>query len=131
MSVTTDRVVPPLYEQLHQEAIRVSVQEAATLLQDTLTRRVTAYVAGVADGKTVTRWVTGDVTEIKSQETEQRLRRAYEIARLLLKFDSPNTVRAWFTGMNPHLDDASPAQAIRDGKLREAMTAARSFVAGG
>jgi len=33
--------------------------------------------------------------------------------------------------MNPHLGDDSPADAIHEGRLREAFGAARSFVAYG
>jgi len=64
-------------------------------------------------------------------ESEQRLRAAYEIMALLLRFDGPGTVRAWFIGMNPVLGDDSPADAIHDGRLREAMSAARNFIAYG
>lgn len=46
---------------------------------------------------------------------------------------SPSFVarRAWFIGLNPQLDDVSPAEAIHDGRLKEAKAAARAFVAGG
>jgi hypothetical protein len=84
----------------------------------------------VKDGKTVARWAQGTVTDLR-QEAEQRLRAAYEIASLLAQFESPQTIRAWFMGLNPHLDDVSPAAALREGRLAEALAAARAFVAGG
>jgi hypothetical protein len=102
----------------------------ASFLQELLGRRLVAHVAGVKDGKTVTRWASGEVTEAR-QESEQRLRTAYEIAQLLVRFDSPRIVRAWFIGLNPQLDDVSPAAAIHEGRLKEAKAAARAFVAGG
>ncbi len=117
-------------EQAHQLALRVSIGEAARALQELLSRRLTAYIAGVKDGKTVTRWVNGEVT-VAREDNELRLRTAYEIAQLLLQFDSPQTVRAWFIGLNPQLDDRSPAQALHEGQLKEALSAARAFVAGG
>ncbi len=43
----------------------------------------------------------------------------------------PHTVRAWFLGLNPQLDDHSPAQSIRDGDFRDVLVAARAFLAGG
>jgi hypothetical protein len=49
---------------------------------------------------------------------------------LLLSQDSPRTVRAWFIGLNPQLGDVSPAEAIHDGQLKEALAAARAFMAG-
>ena len=87
-------------------------------------------VYAVKDGKTVTRWATGETLDIR-YESEQRLRAAYECMRLLLQFDAPETVRAWFVGLNPQLDDVSPIEALRAGQLRDVVLAARAFVAGG
>jgi hypothetical protein len=88
-----------------------------------------AYIAGVKDAKTVTRWASGEVENVRD-ENEKRLRTAYEIAQLLVRFDSPRVVKAWFIGLNPQLDDTSPAEVIHDGDLKAAMSAARAFVAG-
>ncbi len=33
--------------------------------------------------------------------------------------------------MNPQLDDDSPAEAIREGRLKEALAAANAFITGG
>ena len=104
--------------------------EVAGFLQELLTRRLTAFIGGV-DGKTISRWAAGDVSTIRDLNVEQRLRTAYAIARMLLEWSSPQTVRAWFIGLNPHLDDASPATALRDGHLQEVAAAARIFIAGG
>ena len=117
-------------EQAHRQSVNASVSEVASFLQDLLSRRLVAYVAGVKDGKTVRRWASGEVTGVR-QESEQRLRTAYEIAQLLIRFDSPRIVRAWFIGLNPQLDDVSPAEAIHEGRLKEAKAAARAFVAVG
>src|SRR5690606_18028650 len=117
--------------QVHRQAVSAPLTEVAGLLQEVLSRRLTAFIAGVKDGKTVSRWANGEVTEIREHETEQRLRMAYEIAQLLLLHASPQTVKAWFIGLNPQLDDRSPAEVIREGQLREALAAARAFVVGG
>lgn len=117
-------------EQAHRQAVVASVSDVASFLQDLLGRRLVAYVAGVKDAKTVSRWAGGEVQEVR-QESEERIRTAYEVAQLLVQFDSPRIVKAWFIGLNPQLDDVSPAEAIREGKLREAKAAARAFVAGG
>ena len=120
-----------IISQTHRQAMTAPVQEIAGRLQELLSRRLTAYVAGVDNGRTVARWATGEITEIRQQDTEQRLRAAYEIALLLLSQDSPETVRAWFLGMNPQLGDISPAEAIHEGHLKDAFGAARAFMAGG
>ncbi|MGH3144603.1 MAG: XRE family transcriptional regulator [Rubrobacter sp.] len=127
MSVTEARV---LVEQAHREAVGASLGDVADFLREVLGSRLVAYVAGVKDAKTVTRWARGEVGEAR-WESERRLRAVYEIAQLLVRFDSPKVVKAWLIGLNPQLDDESPAEAIKEGRLKEAMVAARAFVAGG
>jgi len=117
-------------EQAHRQAVVTPVDDVASFLQDLLGRRLVAYVAGVQDGKTVSRWANGEVSSVR-QESEERIRTAYEVAQLLVRFDSPRIVKAWFIGLNPQLDDVSPAETIREGRLKEAKAAARAFVAGG
>ncbi len=116
--------------QARNQALRASIQEAATALVDVLPVKIAAYTVGVKDVKTLNRWASGQVTDIRA-ESESRLRAAYEILLLLLRFDAAETVRAWFIGMAPELDDVSPARAIHDGRLQEAMGAARAFAANG
>ncbi len=120
-----------LRQQAHHQATKAPINEIAGVLQDLLSRRLTAYIAGVGDGKTVSRWAKGEVTEIRDHRMEQRLRTTYEIAQLLLNYDSAQTVKAWFIGMNPQLGDESPAEAIHEGRLKEALAAARAFTIGG
>ncbi len=127
MDTATDLVV----RSIHRQAMEASVSEVAGVLQELLSRRLTAYIAGVADGKTVSRWATGEVTEIRDHSMEQRLRVAYEIAQLLLQHDAAPTVKAWFIGLNPQLGDVSPSEAIRMGQLKESLAAARAFTIGG
>lgn len=56
---------------------------------------------------------------------------AFQVVELLSPVEATPTIRAWFIGMNPQLDDESPTEAIRAGRHREVMAAARAFVAGG
>jgi hypothetical protein len=121
-----------LLERAYRDATQAPFSEVARTLQDLLSRRLTAVMAGVKDGKTIARWASGEIAEARYDAAEQRLRTAYRIVLLLLNSqDSPQTVKAWFIGLNPHLDDVSPAEAIRNGQLREALAAAAAFVAGG
>ena len=116
-------------EQAHHQAVDARLQDVADYLQGLLSRRLVAYIAGVKDVKTVSRWANGEVEA--RQEAESRLRAAYQIALLLTEFDSPRIVKAWFIGLNPHLADTSPAEVIHDGKSKEALAAARAFIVGG
>lgn len=123
-------IVIPTTEKIHREALQASITVIASVLQELLSRRLTAYIAGVKDGKTVTRWAKGEVTDLR-HESEQKLRTAYEIAQLLTShFDSPGIVKSWFIGLDPYLDDTSPAEAVHEGRLREALSAARIFISG-
>jgi len=118
-------------QQAHRHATLAPVSEVVSLLQEILSRRLTAYIAGVNSGKTVTRWANGEVSEIRDHEVEQRLRTAYEIIQLLISGDSAQTVKAWFIGLNPQLGDIAPAEAIHEGLLKESLAAARAFSVGG
>ncbi len=128
-----DSIVPAVSDELerwqraHRQAMEVPVNELAGSLQELLTRQLTTHIAGVKDGKTVTRWVKGEITDIRNIEVEQRLRTAYEIARILLVSEQPATVKAWFIGLNPLLSDNSPVDAIGAGQLKEAIVAAKAF----
>ncbi len=116
--------------QAHNQALRASIKDATSALSEVVTGRIAAYAVGVKDVKTLNRWASGAVTDIRP-ESESKLRAAYEIVSLLLRFESPETVRAWFIGMAPELDDVSPARTLHEGRLQEAIGAARAFVANG
>lgn len=125
--VSVDNAVLERWQQAHRQAVQVPVSELAGSLQDLLTRQLTTHVAGVKDGKTVTRWVNGEISDIRNFEVEQRLRTAYEIAQLLLLSEEPSAVKAWFIGLNPLLNDSSPIDALAMGQLKEVIDAAKAF----
>jgi hypothetical protein len=68
--------------------------------------------------------------QIPQAEHDKRLRCAYETVQLLITGESPDTVRAWFLGLNSQLDDQSPAQSLREGDFCAVLVAARAFLAG-
>ena len=93
-----------------------------------------AYFGGVRETRAVRQWAEGS-RAVQSPSDERRLRVAYEIARLIGEKDSPGVVQAWFQGLNPQLDDRSPARLLREGDVDEVgplvLAAARAFVANG
>ena len=119
--------IPEEWQQAHRQAMSVPLAELVGSLSGLLTRRMTARIAGVKDGKTITRWATGEFTDVRDFEVEQRLRTSYEIAQILRASEPDPTVRAWFLGLNPHLHDVSPVEALASGQLKEAISAARAF----
>jgi hypothetical protein len=114
-------------QKVHRRAVETNFAELVQTLEEVLGRALLAEVAGV-DPKTVARWRDGKPARA---EAEKRVRTAFHVAQLLLSRDSEYTVRAWFIGLNPQLDDTSPAQALKAGQLREVMVAAKSFTLGG
>jgi hypothetical protein len=113
----------------HERAVSFEIKDVARYLQEALGQKLVAYMAAVSDPKRVGRWAQG--TQAPRDEAERRLRAAFQIFHLLLAEESPHVIRAWFIGMNPQLDDDSPAEVIRDGRLKDALAAAKAFVAGG
>ena len=122
-----------LYEaaaaEAHRTTVESSVADIAAFLQDAVGQKLVAFMVGVEDPKTVGRWAGGRVPQ--DVDVERRLRDAHQVFRLLLTKESPYTVRAWFVGLNPQLDDESPATAIREGRSRDVFVAAKAFLAGG
>jgi len=45
------------------------------------------------------------------------LRLAYRAARCIADIDGREIAQAWFQGLNPMLDDVSPARLLRDGDI--------------
>ncbi len=116
-------------QQAHRKAVASSIVDVVGYLQEVFGQKLVAHVAGVSDPRTVARWAAGE--RAPRSEHEQRLRCAYQTFQLLLAEESPYTVRAWFLGLNPQLDDQSPAQCIREGDFRDVLVAAKAFLAGG
>lgn len=107
----------------------MDIAGVAGYLQEVLGQKLVAYMTAVRDAKGVGQWARG--VQVPRLEAEKRLRGIYQVLHLLLTVDSPHIARAWFIGMNPQLDDEAPADAIRDGRLKEVLVAAQAFVSGG
>lgn len=125
MAEASDRIVL----RAHGNTVAATVPVLAGYLEKHLGRRMTAMLAGVADSREVARWAKGE--HVPRHDAEVALRAAYQVFQLLADVESPHTVRAWFLGMNPQLDDESPVEAIAAGRRRDVLAAARAYAAGG
>jgi len=114
--------------QVHARSVQVDIAGIARFLDENLGGKLTAYIAGV-DSKTIKRW--GREEQSPREDAERRLRAAFQVFQLLQTVEAAPTIRAWFMGMNPQLNDASPSEAIREDHHKEAMSAARAFINGG
>lgn len=113
----------------HRQTTETSIEQITIFLEEVLGRKLVATLAGVADPKAVGRWASGERSPRPA--AEERLRVAYQVFRLLLAEESKHTIRAWFIGLNPQLNDESPTMVIRAGRFQEVMVAARAYVSGG
>lgn len=103
-------------------------------LRDLLGAKLVAYLGGVRETRAVRQWAEG-TRSVQDKTDERRLRLAYQVATLIAERDSAGVVQAWFQGLNPQLEDRSPARLLREGELDEVgplvLSAARAFAATG
>jgi hypothetical protein len=117
----------------YEHAARVDFPVVVKELVDLLGAKLVAYVAGVTETRAVRQWA-GRRREARDP-IPARLRVALHVALLIAAHDDPAVAQAWFQGLNPQLDDRSPARLLREGDLDEVgplvLSAARAFVSGG
>ncbi len=98
-------------------------------LQATLGTRVTAFVSGSDDLKTVGCWIQGETKP--DRLSWKRLQSAYEATRCLVDSYDDQTAQTWFLGMNPTFADQAPARVLRTSEnpqtWSEIVLAAREF----
>jgi hypothetical protein len=117
----------------HAHAVRADFATVADELRGVLGARLAAYVGGVKETRAVHEWAEED--RRPSEITQRRLRLALQVATMIAAADGPEVAQAWFQGLNPQLDDRSPARLLREGDLDEVgplvVSAARAFLVGG
>lgn len=121
---------PGLRQAVEQEAITMEISGIAKYLQEHLGQKVTAYLSGLDNAKTVGLWINEESEPRDPAKT--RLRYAYQAARLLVQAYADETAKAWFFGCNSLLDDEAPAYVLRHGTtpddFRLIVPAARSIL---
>ncbi len=106
-------------------AVTAPFDELMHGLGEVLGKKLAAYLAGALN---TDRDPDGDAP------ATERLRRPYIVALMLRSRDFPSVVQAWFTGLNPELDDRSPIRILTEGtedEARAVLGAARLFLAVG
>lgn len=93
-------------EQACKEAVRVSTQEQASYLLDTIGARMTTAAVGLKDTRAVRGWAGG--TLIKQPDVARRLQELFQVVRALDEAYSPAVAMAFLRGTNPQLGDRSP-----------------------
>lgn len=113
--------------------MRLEIPVVAKELRGLLGPRLVAYIAGVTETRAVHEWAEG--AREPRPSVAERLRLTLRVARFIAEHDSPQVAQAWFQGLNPQLEDRSPARLLREGDPAEigprVLAAARAFVIGG
>jgi hypothetical protein len=95
--------------------------------------KLVAYLGGVTETRAVAGWIEG--SRVPRGDSMARLRLALQVVLVVAGHDSPRVAQSWLQGLNPQLDDRSPARLLREGDLAEAgpqvLAAVRAFVIGG
>jgi hypothetical protein len=118
----------------YNSAMTMSTAELVAALRSLLGVKLVAYLGRVKETRAVRQWAEG-TRAIANPVDLDRLRVAYRAAVMITARDSNDVAQAWFQGLNPLLEDRSPARVLRDGDLAEAgprvLAAARQFAAVG
>jgi hypothetical protein len=101
---------------LDADSLTLPLPDLVQKLSSIIGKKLTAYVAGAKDARTVDRLIEG---ELLSNDSEQRCRLAYQVATILSTYDSPAVVQAWLMGLNPELGDRVPIRLIREENLQQ------------
>ena len=111
--MTADHSAPDaqLGHRAYEESVRLDTAGIVTRLREILGAQLVAYLGRVSNTRSVREWAEGSRTP--GADVVQRLRTAYYIAGILIERENVRTVQAWFQGMNPDLDDCSPAALLR------------------
>ena len=121
------------YLQAFTESMRAPFSHVVKDVAGLLGPKLVAYIAGIVETRSLQLWADGG--KPKNPDTEQRLRLAAQLAKLVTVRDNPSVAQAWFQGLNPQLDDRSPAKLLREGDVADVgpklLAAARAFVIGG
>jgi hypothetical protein len=117
----------------HTQAVRATFPEVVDALRQLLGPRLVAYLGAVRETRAVHQWAEG--SREPSDAVQQRLRVALQVASMLAEAESPRIAQAWMQGLNPQLDDRSPARLLREGDVQDVgpavIGAARAFLVGG
>ncbi|MGB7980261.1 MAG: hypothetical protein WCF36_05665 [Candidatus Nanopelagicales bacterium] len=127
-NTTTPGVGAAVHWDVPRPSAQVDLADQVAALKSLLGPRLMSLTMGV-DPVTIDRWIAGATHP--RLDNEKRIRATYQVYELLKPVEASPTIRAWFMGMNPQLDDRSPAETIAGGDLREVLAAARAFRAGG
>jgi len=118
--------------EIERHMVLIDTAAMAGYLQEHLGQKLTAYLAGLKDVKSVGQWA-----QARSEPpaiTRERLRAAFHATSLFLIVYGDREAQGWFFGANSSLNDRAPAAVLRDAETPAEMALiaplARAFVRG-
>lgn len=112
-------------------AYRLPIEAVVRELVDLLGSKAVAQLGGVRTTRAVYQWLSGE----REPERHDALRFAAQVSSALrASGESNDVIRAWFSGVNPRLQDESPLELLarEPCESRQSITnAARAFAIGG
>src|SRR5215210_454406 len=96
----------------HRQASTAPIAVIAAELQAILGPSLTTVALGLRDPKAIGQWSKGTRQPRPAQDAA--LRAVFQVVSLLAEVERPDVIRAWFAGMNPDLDDRSPALVMQN-----------------
>lgn len=106
---------------LARRVVLLEVPEMADYLQEHLGQRLTAYLAGIKDVKSVGQWIQG--RSEPSAIARERLRAGYHATIWLTTAFGDRAAQGWFFGANHALDDRAPAAVLREATTPDEVAA--------
>lgn len=93
------------------------VPEAVAQLRQLVGSKLVAYMGSRSHTRFVSEWAEG--LSKPTPDVAARLLVARDIAISLHTRDGKATIQSWFMGMNPDLNDDSPARLLREGTCKD------------
>jgi len=105
----------------HRAATTSAFTNSVKSLVEFVGAPLTAYLANVNETRAVRQWMTGD--RIPHPATQSKLQLALQVAFFLQQEGEEEVIGAWFQGLNPALDDQTPADLIHAAGSTEELSA--------
>ena len=109
----------------HDAPQQLTTAQLVGELRQALSPTLLAVIVGAEKGATVDDWASGRTKP--PTDVLNRLRSTHLVLRILQRHEDVATIRAWFRGMNPELNDEAPALVLRHDPER-VLEAAQAFI---
>jgi len=120
-----------VWDYVDQEAQRLAFDKQVSLIVEILGRRTTAYLLGLDDLATLTKWAHATAVAVSDLDRE-RVRCAFVMVRLITRLYDSVTAESWLFGTNSRFDGRAPAWILHHSDdramLRAVVSAAEEFI---